>query len=110
MPWWLKAAEELRTLRRLGIARPGSVISGLLLDVPPTTIEGRVRKIEPATGEDRMPRALSLPAPPEPTAATRPAARSAGGTEPPSSSFLRGEGRYKLHWGIRPQARKTASK
>ncbi len=108
MPWWLKAAEELRTLRRLGIARPGSVISGFLLDVPPTTIEGRVRKLEP--GEDRLPRALSLPAPPEPTAPTPEVARSAGGTEPPSSSFLRGEGRYKLHWGIRPQARKTASK
>ena len=48
MTWWLKAAEELRTLRQLGIARPGSVISGFVLDVPPATIEGRARRVEPA--------------------------------------------------------------
>jgi hypothetical protein len=86
------------------------VISGFVLDVPPATIEGRARRLEPAAGEDRRPGALSLPAPSEPTASALPAAKSAGPAEPPPSSFLRTEGRYKLHRGIRPQARKTASK
>jgi hypothetical protein len=111
MTWWLKAAEELRTLRQLGIATPGSVISGFILDAPTVTIEGEATEVaaliadQPATSP-----ALSLPAPLQPEAPALPVVQSPPPAEAPRKSFLRGEGRYKLRWEIRPQLRKTASR
>jgi hypothetical protein len=111
MTWWLKAAEELSTLRQLGIARPGSVISGFILDAPTVTIEGEATEVPPAASDQPAPPGtLSLPAPLVPEAPALPVVQSTPKAEPPSNSFLRGEGRYKLRWQIRPQLRKAASR
>jgi hypothetical protein len=108
MTWWLKAAEELRTLRQLGIAKPGSATSGFLLEVPTATIEGTASEIKEVIADP--PAAAALPPPSEPAAPSLPVAEHSRPANPPRSSFLRDGGRYKLHWEIRPQARKTASK
>ncbi len=111
MTWWLKAAEELRTLRQLGIATPGSVISGFILDAPTVTIDGDAIEVPPiAADRPPPPGTLSLPAPLEPEAPALPVVQSTPKAEAPANSFLRGEGRYKLRWQIRPELRKAASR
>ena len=72
MTWWLKAAEELRTLRQLGIAKPGSIVSGFILDAPTVTIEGEATVVPPSAADQPadLP-ALSLPPPLEPAAQNR---------------------------------------
>jgi hypothetical protein len=112
--WWLRAAEELRTLRRLGIGSPASVISGFPLETPTATIEGTAREVRRGPGGDGAvadpPAAPALPAQPEPAASAPPVAQQLATAKLPQSSFLRGGDRYKLRWEIRPQAGKTASK
>jgi hypothetical protein len=110
MTWWLKAAEELSTLRQLGIARPGSVISGFILDAPTVTIEAEAVEVPPAASDQPAPPGtLLLPAPVS-AASALPVVQSTPKAEPPSNSFLRGETRYKLRWEIRSQLRKAASR
>src|SRR5688572_3683752 len=111
MTWWLKAAEELRTLRQLGIARPGSVISGFILDAPTVTIEGEATEVPPSAADQPAdPPALSPPPPLEPSAPALPVVQTPSPADTPHKSFLRAEGKYRLRWEIRPQLRKTASR
>ena len=111
MTWWLKAAEELRTLRQLGIAKPGSIVSGFILDAPTVTIEGEATVVPPSAADQPadLP-ALSLPPPLEPAAPALPVVQNPPPAEAPRKSFLRGDGKYKLRWEIRPQLRKSASR
>ena len=84
MTWWLKAAEELRTLRQLGIARPGSVISGFILDAPTVTIEGEATEVPPSAADQPADSpALSLPPPLEPAAPALPVVQSPPPAEAP---------------------------
>jgi hypothetical protein len=110
MTWWLKAAEELRTLRHLRIAGSGSVVSGFILDAPTVTIEGEATELpQAAAAQPLAPAQVSSSPDAAPSCPEAPAPGSAP-AEPVNSSFLRGARRYKLRYEIRPQQRKTANR
>jgi hypothetical protein len=110
MTWWLKAAEELRTLRHLGIAGTGSVVAGFVLEAPTLTIEGEATELPPAGAGQPASSAGASPPPDAPQASPQPRGQGGAPDEAVTSSFLRGERRYKLRHEIGPQQRKAASR